>query len=235
MREPLELTAEERAEDGDWFDRSTGRGSRSTSAGAVAFFAGFDRPWWLVGGWSIEAFTGPPASTRTSMCRSSPATHRALRAHVGDRLAPVDATSSGRLGPMTDRYPDLPEPDARSGYAATAHRPWVMDLPVTPDVDGLWQNKQLPDHVAPLDEVDLGDRRGRPSCNPEIVLLFKAAHQRPKDDRDLRALPLLDAGARPGCSRPCGASTRTTRGWKGSAAGNSGAAPPSRAYRPRHG
>ena len=27
-------------------------------AGVAALMAGFDRPWWLVGGWSIEAFTG---------------------------------------------------------------------------------------------------------------------------------------------------------------------------------
>ena len=26
----------------------------------VDFMAGFDRPWWIVGGWSIEAFTGVP-------------------------------------------------------------------------------------------------------------------------------------------------------------------------------
>ena len=26
--------------------------------GVAALMAGFDRPWWLVGGWSIEAFTG---------------------------------------------------------------------------------------------------------------------------------------------------------------------------------
>ena len=24
------------------------------------FMAGFERPWWIIGGWSIEAFTGVP-------------------------------------------------------------------------------------------------------------------------------------------------------------------------------
>ncbi len=49
MREPLEFTAEEQAED-DAFYRTYGRGSRSTSPGAGASSTGFDRPWWLVGG-----------------------------------------------------------------------------------------------------------------------------------------------------------------------------------------
>ena len=31
--------------------------------------------------------------------------------------------------------------------------PWVIDLPITPDRDGLWTSKRDPDHVAPLGEV----------------------------------------------------------------------------------
>jgi hypothetical protein len=68
-----------------------------------------------------------------------------------------------------------------------------MDLPVTPDADGRWQNKKFPDHVAPLDDVTWMTDDGVRVLNPEIVLLFKARLDRSKDQRDLaRTLPLLD-------------------------------------------
>jgi hypothetical protein len=96
------------------------------------------------------------------------------------------------MRPMTDRWPDLPEPDAQIWVRRDAFSPWVMDLPVTPDVDGLWQNKRLPDHVAPLDEVTWLADDGVRVLNAEITLLFKARIDRTKDRRDLaRALPLL--------------------------------------------
>jgi hypothetical protein len=64
-------------------------------------------------------------------------------------------------------------------------------------VDGLWQNKRLPDHLLPVDEATWVTDDGIRVLNPEIVLLFKSTNGRPKDDRDLdRALPLLDAGQR---------------------------------------
>ena len=75
--------------------------------------------------------------------------------------------------------------------------PWVIDLPITPDRDGLWTNKRDPDHVAPLEEVTWVAADGIRYLRPEITLLYKAVLHRPKDDRDLAVTwPLLDAGAR---------------------------------------
>ena len=58
MREPLEFTAEERAHDA-WFYRTYGPWEPLDVDGARAFYDGFERPWWLVGGYALEAFTGP--------------------------------------------------------------------------------------------------------------------------------------------------------------------------------
>jgi hypothetical protein len=72
-----------------------------------------------------------------------------------------------------------------------------MDMPLSPDVDGLWQSKRLADHVAPVEEVTWLTDDGLLVANPEIVLLHKAAQDRPKDRRDLEcAWPLLDADRR---------------------------------------
>ena len=71
----------------------------------------------------------------------------------------------------------------------------MIDLPITPDRDGLWTNKRMPDHVAPLEEVTWVADDGIRYLNPEIALLFKAVQQRPKDERDLdRCLPAARAG-----------------------------------------
>jgi hypothetical protein len=67
-----------------------------------------------------------------------------------------------------------------------------MDMPLSPDVEGLWRSKRLPEHVAPLDEVTWLTDDGMRVANVEIVLLHKALPDRRKDRRDLdRSLPLL--------------------------------------------
>jgi hypothetical protein len=58
----------------------------------------------------------------------------------------------------------------------------------------------LPPRRAHPDAVlarDRAHRRGIPYGRPEIVLLYKAKHARPKDDADFAAvLPLLEPGRR---------------------------------------
>ena len=58
-REPLHRTPEEVAEDEEFF-RWYGPWEPLDPDGVAVLMAGFDRPWWIVGGWSIEAFTGVP-------------------------------------------------------------------------------------------------------------------------------------------------------------------------------
>ena len=74
----------------------------------------------------------------------------------------------------------------------------MVDLPITPDRDGLWTNKCWRRARRAGRGGHLGRRRRRSAtCNPEIVLHYKARHRRPKDERDLdRALPLLAPGQR---------------------------------------
>jgi len=195
VREPLERSDAERAEDDHWV-RLYGAFDPLDLDGARAFFDGFDRPWWLVGGWAVEAFTGSPREHEDIDVSILACDAPALREFVGDRWH-LWANESGQLRPMSDRYPDLPTPDSQIWVRRDARSPWVMDVPVTPDVDGRWQNKRLPDHVAPLDEVTWVTDDGVRVLDPEIVLLFKSTLGRTKDHRDFaRALPLLDDGQR---------------------------------------
>src|SRR5690606_14742973 len=78
-----------------------------------------------------------------------------------------------------------------------ARAPWVLDVPLTPSVDGLWTNKKAPGQSMPLDEATWVADDGLRYLNPEIVLFMKAAQTRSQDVQDAAtALPLLDARRR---------------------------------------
>ena len=107
------------------------------------------------------------------------------------------ATTAEQLRPLDDKFPEPHTPDSQIWVRRSAQDPWVIDLPITPDLDGLWTNKRLPDHVAPVEDVTWVADDGIRYLDPEIGLLFKAGNGRRKDDRDLdRCLPLLSDDAR---------------------------------------
>jgi hypothetical protein len=190
VREPLEVTPEEREEDDRFYD-TYGPWEPFDLDAVRGFFDGFDRPWWLVGGWAIEAFTGFEREHEDIDVSMLACDAPALRTFVGDRWH-LWTNVSGRIRPMNDRWPDLPEPDCQIWVRRNARSPWVMDMPLSPDVGGLWQSKRMADHVAPLDEVTWVTDDGMRVANVEIVLLHKAVQLRRKDRSDFdRSLPLL--------------------------------------------
>lgn len=190
MREPLAFTPTELAEERAFHD-VYGPWAALDLDGARDFFTGFDRPWWLVGGWAIEAFTGAPREHEDIDISMLACDVPVLREFVGDRWH-LWSNDSGTFRPLTDARPDLPTPDCQIWVRRNSGSPWVMDMPLTPDVDGLWRSKRMPEHIAPLEEVTWLTDDGVLVANPEIVLLHKAAPDRRKDRRDLdRAWPLL--------------------------------------------
>jgi hypothetical protein len=191
VREPLDFTPAEEAEEREFF-ALYGPWDSFDLDGVRDFFDGFDRPWWLVGGWAIEAFTGALREHEDMDVSLLACDVPALREFVGDRWH-LWTNVSGRLRPLTDRWPDLPEPDCQIWVRRNAGSPWVLDIVLTPDSDGLWRSKRMLDHVAPLDDVTWVTDEGVRVADPEIVLLYKAAARRRKDRRDLAwAWPLLD-------------------------------------------
>lgn len=190
-REALPRTPDEVADDEYW-ERLYGDWTPLDPEGAREFFDGFERPWWIVGGWSIEAFTGAAREHEdldVSLLSSDVA---ALRAHVGDRWQ-LWNIADGALRPLTDRWPDVQAPDSQIWVRRDAHSPWVMDVPLTPDRDGRWTNKRWVDDVRPLEEAIWQADDGLHYVHPEISLLYKAAQTRAKDQRDLAVCwPLLE-------------------------------------------
>lgn len=194
-REPLPQTAEEAAERVR-FLRRYGPWEPMGPPGLAAFMAGFPRPWWIVGGWSIDAFTDHPREHADIDLSILACDIPALRAHVGDRWH-LWSSYAGMLRPLDDRSPDVLSVLGQIWVREHAQAPWVLDLPITPDRDGAWTNKRLPGQVLPLQEATWVAGDGLRYLRPEISLLYKARLRRPKDERDLAlSWPLLDPGAR---------------------------------------
>ncbi len=173
------------------FERLYGRGARLAPAEAAELLTGIESPWWIVGGWAIEAFTGVHrAHEDLDVCILAgdlPEVVEVLLIHHH-----VWAVGSGMLSPMLS--PDQPLPDwaGQLWIRRSASEPWLLDFNIAPDRNGRWVFKR--DETIDLHPDDTRWRAddGIWYQRPEIVLAFKALAARPKDDLDLEwALPLL--------------------------------------------
>ena len=186
--------------DEDDFVRWYGPWEPLTPATVGAFMAGFDRPWWVIGGWTIEAFTGVSREHDDLDVSMFADDAEAFRLFLGERWTPWNVDRSW-FRPFDERFGEI-EPESQLWVRAHAQAPWVLDVPLTlatpgPDGERLWTNKRLHDHVAPLEDVTWVAADGLRHLRPEVTLMMKARLDRPKDRADLvAALPLLDDAAR---------------------------------------
>lgn len=153
--------------------------------------AGYPKPWWIVGGHAIEAFTGVPRMHEdvdlVIFARDVPA----FRAHLGDAFH-LWSNFGGTFRFFDDKHPEPLDPRSQIWVRRNARSPWLLDCILNPDADGRWQSKRDAEHVADLDEVTWVADDGIRYLSPEITLFFKAAQHRAKDEIDLdNAWPLL--------------------------------------------
>jgi hypothetical protein len=189
-RVPVGRTAAERAEE-DAFRALYGEWAPMTPVEFAREMEGFERPWWVVGGWAIEEATGyrrEHDDTDVSILACDvPAFVEFMRGrwHVWNNVG-------GVLHPLGDHWTTVDEPGSQLWLRASAKEPWIVDIPLTPDADGLWTNKFLPDHVADVEDVTWVAHDGIRYLLPEIVLVYKARLRRAKDEPDFEAtLPVL--------------------------------------------
>ncbi|WP_343988403.1 nucleotidyltransferase domain-containing protein [Terrabacter terrae] len=161
----------------------------------AAFMDGFDRPWWIVGGWSLEAFTGVGREHEDMDISILSGDAEAFRLFLGDRWTPWNVDDSW-FRPFDHRFTDV-RPDSQVWVRRDARSPWVLDVPFTPESDGRWSNKRNLAHTEDLEDVTWVAPDGLRYARPEVTLMFKAAQARDKDRRDVDvSLPRLDARAR---------------------------------------
>lgn len=194
-RAPLQLDAAELAKN-EVFEAVYGAWQPLSPAELASELEGWDCPWWVVGGWAIEAATGyrrVHEDTDISILATDvPRFVDQLRGrwHVWNNVG-------GVLHPLGDRWTTVDEPRSQLWVRADAASPWVLDVPLTPGRDRMWTNKIIPDHVAPIEDVTWVADDGIRYLLPEIVLAYKARLRRQKDEPDFEAtLPVLTPARR---------------------------------------
>lgn len=177
------------------FQRLYGPWSPLAPAGVAVLLAGWERPWWIAGGWAIEAFTGQPRGHEdvdVAYLRSDTAS---LRAHLHPAYH-LWAAGSGSLRPLGGDD-ELPGWADQAWVREHAWSPWLVDMLATPERHGRWVFRRDPSVTVAWGEVGWADAGGLSYLRPELVLAYKAKLDRPKDRADLAAtLPRLDVTAR---------------------------------------
>lgn len=153
-------------------------------------------PWWVAGGWAIEAFTGvhrhhgdvDPGIPRADVAL--------LQEHLAGRYD-VWAAEQGTLRPLVEPVEKpLPATCGNLWLRASGADPWEYDVILMDVTESRWTYKRDARISRPLPEI-LWSRDGVRYLSPEVQLLHKAPGLRPQDQADFEAcLPLLDQAAR---------------------------------------
>lgn len=143
--------------------------------------AGIAVPWCVAAGWALDLFRGTQTREHGDIEIAVPA---AAFLEVRGRFSrcAVDAVSSGRIWE-----------DAAPGVLAATYQTWLRD-PATgnylldvfrePHDGATWVCRHCEAIRLPYGEIIHHTPDGIPYLAPELVLLFKAKHTRPKDQAD---------------------------------------------------
>ncbi len=175
------------------FQRLWGPWAELEPSDAASVLDGFDRPWWISGGWAIEAFTGVGRAHKDIDATIFRRDVGALREHLRGRLD-MWAAGSGTLRPLDDRRPRPPTWAGQLWLREHALAPWLLDVQLNPGGPRRWIYKRDRSFSLPLEEATWVASDGIRYLRPELVLAHKVVLARAVDEHDLAAtLPLLDA------------------------------------------
>ena len=153
-------------------------------------FAGFERPWWIAGGWALDMFVGRKTREHTDIDVE-------LLRH--DQLAVQSYLerdwelylADGVLTPWVageEAPPDTGDVWCRPPGGGS----WAFQLMLNPGTPERWASKRSPLITLPMDVAVRRTGDGLPYLAPEAQLLMKAKGRRPKDEADFDLLlPLL--------------------------------------------
>ncbi len=164
------------------FERIYGPQLSFTPEEARELLSGLEAPWWVAGGWAIEAFTGVSRQHEDIDLAVFRRDVDALRRHLEGDWHLWAASEQGLLYLAPDRL--MPEHSEQVWVREHALAPWRAELVLSPDADGRWQFKRDPSVVLPLEQA-VWVRDGVRYLRPELVLAHKVRTARPKDDADL--------------------------------------------------
>ena len=158
---------------------------------AKRLLEGVEAPWYVAAGWAIDLFLGEQRRAHEDLEIAVPAARFGELAEslagfelfvVGDGLA----RPLSQAGDVLDTYHQTWVREPATGV-------WRLDVFREPCDGDTWICRRDERIRLPYDRVIEHTADGIPYGRPEIVLLFKAKHVRPRDDADLSAvLPHLE-------------------------------------------
>jgi hypothetical protein len=161
----------------------------------ASLLSGFDRPWFIAGGWAIDLFLGNVSRVHedvdVAVLRRD---QRDLRSYLtGWELGKI---ADGRREPWREEeWLNLPIHEVHADR--TAGVPREVEFLLNEARDGTWIFRRDARITRPLSKVRMVTRSGIPFLGPAIVLLYKAKDPTPKDDADFgRARPRLGLARR---------------------------------------
>lgn len=151
--------------------------------------------WWLAGGHALELFVGRSwrahGDIDAGILRSDEA-----RVFGALRGWEIHTAHDGELRRLAPGEPTPRDVDSVWCRRPGAGEPWRFQLLLDPSDAGHWLFRRDPSLRVPLDELVTRAGDGCPCLRPEIQLLFKARHTRPKDEADFAVVaPLLSGPA----------------------------------------
>ena len=156
--------------------------------------AGVATPWCVAAGWALDLFRGTQTRKHGDIEIAIPA---ASFPEVRSRFAGYifDGVGSGRI--WANATPDVLAATHQTWLRDPATGNYLVDVFREPHDGDTWICRRNEAIRLPYREIIQHTRDGIPYLAPELVLLFKAKHARPKDQADFGAtVPHLTPGQR---------------------------------------
>jgi hypothetical protein len=165
----------------------------------AALFERVEAPWYVAAGWAVDLYLGRQRREHEDLEIAFPAARldELVRALAGLELFVVGTPEQGLAMPLALVGADALAATHQTWVREPATGLWRLDVFRKPSDGDTWICRRDDRIRLPYDELVLRSEDGIPFARPEVVLLFKAKHARPKDDDDLGAvLPRLGPASR---------------------------------------
>ena len=168
--------------------------SRWRPSQVAAHLAGTSAPWCVAAGWALDLFRGMQTRDHGDIEIAIPA---AAFPEIRDRFPGYvfDVVSSGRI--WKDASPDVLAVTHQTWLRDVATGNYLLDVFREPHDGETWICRHDETIRLPYSEIIHHTPGGIPYLAPELVLLFKAKHARPKDQADFdETIPQMTAAQR---------------------------------------
>jgi hypothetical protein len=152
--------------------------------------AGVAAPWYVAAGWAIDLFLGGQRREHEDLEIAVP---QARFAELQSALSELEifVIDDGRAWPIAEKPVTLETHQTWIREPATGL--WRFDVFREPSDGNTWICRRDASLRMPYERLIERTRDGIPYGRPEVVLLYKAKHARPKDDDDFAVvLPRLE-------------------------------------------